>query len=55
MRQYDDKGIYNIFKINFLEFMELPKDVIEMMFHVANEINSKKQKQLSDIESQFNK
>lgn len=55
MRQYVEKSIYDIFKISFLDFMELPKDINEMMFHVANEINSKKQKQLSDIESQFNK
>lgn len=55
MRQYAEKSIYDIFKISFLDFMELPKDINEMMFHVANEVNSKKQKHLEDIENQFNK
>jgi hypothetical protein len=55
MRQYHEKSIYDVFKISFIDFMELPKDVVEMLFHIGNEINAKKQKQLSEIESQFSK
>lgn len=53
MKQYNDKSIYDVFKISFLEFMELPTHIIEMLYHVANQINSSKQKQLSAIEDQF--
>lgn len=51
---YVEKNIYESFHLNLIEFLELPRDIIEMMFSVSEKANKSKQNIINDIENNFN-
>lgn len=53
LRMYVLKGIKEVFHLNVLEFLELPADIVQMMFTIADEEQTKKSTTLSQIEQQF--
>lgn len=55
LRRYIDYDIQSTYGLNIVEFLELPKDIIESMIKIANEKHSKRGNMLSDIEKEFNK
>jgi len=55
IRTYVSKGIKDIYGLSLIEFLELPIDVIRMMFDIASDEQAKKNKTLSELESQFKK
>ena len=52
---YISKGIKDLFGLSLLEFLELPIDVVDMLFNISNEQQSEKAKTLAEVERQFNK
>lgn len=54
MQLYIQRNINDIFHLDFLQFIELPRDVIELMLHVSDEANTKKQKAINELEQNFN-
>ncbi len=55
MRLYISRGIKDIYGLNFIEFMELPRDIIRMMLDIASEESSRKAAAISQIEANLNK
>lgn len=55
MRLYISRGIKDIYGLNFIEFMELPRDIIRMMLDISSEENSRKAAAISQIEANLNK
>jgi hypothetical protein len=53
--KYISKGIYDAFHLTLLEFLELPIDVIELLFSICDSEQSKKSKAISDISKEFRK
>lgn len=51
---YVEKNIYESFHLNLVEFLELPRDIIEMMFVVSEKSNKSKQTIINEIENNFN-
>lgn len=41
MRTYLKKGIYESYGLSFIEFMDLPIDIVEMLINVSDEHRSK--------------
>lgn len=54
MRLYIMRSIHGLFGLNFLEFMSLPKDVIDLMLVVSDEEGVRKQTALNAIENELN-
>jgi len=53
IRTYTVKNIKNLYGINLIDFLELPQDIVEMLFSIADEENNKKLNTLSEAEKQF--
>ncbi len=53
MKNYIEKNIGEFFKISYLEFMELPRDVIELMFEVAGREIKKRTAIANNIQSEL--
>ncbi len=51
IRSYAVKRIYETFHISLLEFLELPVDIVQMLFSIAEEEDSKKASELSKLEA----
>jgi len=47
------RGVADIFKLNLVEFLELPIDIVELLFKIAGEEQAKRGTTLNDIEKQF--
>ena len=50
MKNYYDKKIGDIYRLNFIEFLELPIDVVAMMVKVSDEINAKNAAAFNSVE-----
>lgn len=55
IRTYSHKRIHDIFRISLIEFMELPMDIVQMLFLIADEEMSKKTSEISKIQDDFEK
>lgn len=55
MRTYISKNIRETFGISCLEFLDLPRDTIELMVEIANEEIKKKQPALDELTKEFGK
>jgi len=55
MKNYILKNIHNLFGIDFITFLELPKDIIEMMFDVAEKEIIKKHQAINDLDNELKK
>lgn len=53
VHSYHIRGIKDLFGLNLIEFLELPMDIVDMLFTLASEINAKKAATLNDVENQF--
>lgn len=53
MVNYIKKGIKELYGISYIEFLELPHDVVELMISVANVEMIEKNKAVSDIEKEL--
>lgn len=53
MSSYIRKGIKELFNISYIEYMELPHDVMELMHDVANKEISVKKSQIDQIEKEM--
>lgn len=53
LRTYVLKGIKDVFHLDVLEFLELPPDIVQMMFSIAGDEQTKKSAMLSQVEQQF--
>jgi len=53
IRTYTVRGIKDLYGLNVLEFLELPIDVIEMMFEISEEEQARKAKGLANVEAEF--
>lgn len=54
IRTYATRSVKDLYGLNLLEFLDLPRDIIEMLLLVANEENSRKAATVANIEQQFN-
>lgn len=52
---YISRGIKDIYGLSILEFLELPKDIVELMFLVADEEPAKKAKAIAELEKELGK
>ncbi len=55
MHNYIDKSIYEFFHISYIEYVELPHDIVSMLNEIAMEKINNKQKTISDIEKDLEK
>ena len=55
MNLYLVKRIKSIFGISFIDFMELPRDVIQLMFAVSETDAAKKTAEMTQLEQSFGK
>ncbi len=55
MRTYISKNIRETFGISCLEFLDLPRDTIELMVEIANEEIKKKQPILDNLSNEIKK
>lgn len=55
MRMYVHKKIRSIFGLSFDEFLDKPRDVMEMLLKIADEENSRMAHNNEEIEEQFRK
>lgn len=55
MRTYASKNIKEVFGLSLFEFLEMPRDILELMINIANEEMKKKQPVLDQLNSEFNK
>lgn len=53
IRTYHIKNIKDLFGLNLIEFLELPMDIVDMLFTISSEIQAKKASTLSQVESEF--
>lgn len=53
IRTYHYRKIYDIFHISLIEFLELPFDIVQMLYQIADEENSKKNNAITDLEKEF--
>ena len=54
-RTYTSKGIYKLLGINFLDFINLPRDIVELLINVATEEQKKVQPTLDQLNSDLGK
>lgn len=54
-RTYASKGIYKLLGINFLDFINLPRDIVELLINVATEEQKKIQPTLDQLNSDLSK
>jgi hypothetical protein len=55
IRSYVSRGILQLYGLTLIEFLELPMDVVETLYTIAAEEQSRKSSTLSDVERQFSK
>lgn len=55
MRTYIDKNIKETFGLSLLEFLDLPRDTIELMIEISNGEMKKKQPVMDKLASDLNK
>lgn len=53
IRSYHGRGIKELFGLNLIEFLELPIDIVDMLFTISSEIQNKKASTLNQVEDQF--
>lgn len=53
IHSYHIRNIKELFGLSIIEFLELPMDIVDMLFTMANEINSKKTATVTDIQDKF--
>lgn len=53
IQTYVSRHIKDIYGLSLVEFLELPIDVMELMFGIADKESAKKSNTLSDVEKQF--
>lgn len=53
MKVYIEKKIWDLFHLNYFEFISLPRDVIEIMTTVANQEFKNKSQQLDELEKKL--
>lgn len=53
IRTYASRNVKDHFGLSLVEFMELPRDIAQMLLRIGDEINSKKSSVVSDIEKQL--
>ena len=54
MRLYASRSVYEYFRISFTDFMELPRDVAQLMLKVCKEYMDKKTKTMEELEERLN-
>ena len=52
---YIAKGIKDLFGLSLIEFLELPIDVVDLLYSISSEQQSEKAKTLAEVERQFGK
>ena len=55
IRLYISRGIKDLYGLNFVEFMNLPRDIIRLLLDISSEEASRKSVAISQIESQMGK
>lgn len=50
MRVYISRHIYDNFKLSYLQFMELPRDIAQMVIKISDEYTQKKSQSMADLE-----
>lgn len=55
IRTYIIKDIKNVYGLSLIEFLELPKDIIEMMFIIDEEEKANKKKLMDELEENLKK
>lgn len=55
MRQYVEKDVWEVFHISLDEFMDRPRDVIDMMLGICEDIERTKAEALTNIEGKLGK
>ena len=55
VRTYTSKGIFKLLGINFLDFINLPRDIVELLINVATEEQKKAQPTLDQLNSDLGK
>jgi len=53
VRTYTSRGIKDIYGLTLIDFLELPRDIIEMLVTIADEIQTKKSSIISNIEKEL--
>lgn len=53
MRVYISRHIYENFKLSYLQFMELPRDIAQMVIKISDEYAQKKSQTMSDLEKEL--
>lgn len=53
IRLYISRGIKDLYGLNFVEFMNLPRDIIRLLLDISSEEASRKSAAISQIESQM--
>lgn len=54
VKTYVVRGIKDLYGLNLIEFLELPLDIVELLFEISGQELAKKSATLSDVEKQFN-
>jgi hypothetical protein len=55
IRLYISRGIKDLYGLNFIEFLNLPRDIIRLLLDISSEEASRKSAAISQIESQMGK
>jgi CRISPR/Cas system-associated endonuclease/helicase Cas3 len=50
IRQYIKRDILKIYGLNLIDFLELPHDIVNMLFKLANVENTRNDAMISDIQ-----
>lgn len=55
IRNYSQRAIKDVFGLNLKEFLDLPRDITEMLMRIADEHRATAQHTLANIEKEMNK
>ncbi len=53
MRVYISRHIYENFKLSYLQFMELPRDIAQMVIKISDEYAQKKSQTMTELEKEL--
>lgn len=53
MRLYASRNVHEYFKIDFVQFMELPRDIAQLMLKISKEYSDKKMETMKELEEQL--
>ena len=53
LRSYHTRGVKDLFGLSIIEFLELPMDVVDMLFTICSEIQASKSSTLNQVEEKF--